>query len=515
MAFIGISLLCIAMDNTLLNLALPSIAKELGSSESNLQWIVDSYILIFAGLLLTMGSIGDRYGRKRILQIGLLTLAVFSLCAAMSNSTIMLIVMRSFMGIGAAMIMPSTLSIITATFRDHNERAQAVALWAGVFALGMGIGPLAGGWLLEHFSWNSIFYINIPIVTAALIGGYFFIEESRSDIPRKVDVIGSFLSVGSLLSLVYGIIQAGIDGWSASQVLVSFGIAVILLIVFIWWEIHSPHPMLPMSFFKNPSFSGASLALTLVSFGLMGVFFFLGQYLQSVCGYSALQAGVRILPLAGTAFIAAGFSARLVRCIGTKMTVGMGILITGIGFLILSRIIGAVPSYTFLVIGLCVTSLGIGFTLSPATNSVMGSVPVDEAGVGSAMNDTTRQIGGALGVAVVGTLANSIYLKDLDAVKWPIQLPAQALETIRSSIQGAHMVAGGLSDSALSQLIINKADSAFLSGLSFALFVAAIIMIVTSLATIIILPSHIRTQAKIVSNPMRTRNGTSHGVEDA
>lgn len=492
LAFVGISLLCIAMDNTLLNLALPSIAKELGSSDSALQWIITSYILIFAGLLLTMGSIGDRYGRKRTLQLGLLLFAGFSLGAAASHSTGMLIVMRALMGVGAAMIMPSTLSILTATFQDRNERAQAIALWAGVFALGMGIGPLVGGWLLEHFNWNSIFCINIPIVITALVGGKFFIEESKSDNPRKIDVTGSLLSIAGLLALVYGIIQAGVDGWTATNVLVSLGIAIILVTIFVLWEARSPHPMLPMKFFKNPSFTGASLALTLVSFGLVGVFFFLGQYLQSVCGYSALQSGIRLLPLAGTAFIAAGFSARLVRYIGTKLTVGMGILIAGIGFFILSWIIEATPDYSHLILGLCITSTGIGFTLSPATNSVMGSVPANEAGIGSAMNDTTRQIGGALGVAVVGSLANSIYLRDLNAINWLNQVPAQFLNIIRSSIQGAHIVAGNIHNPLLSQEIIQSADRAFLSGVSFSLFVAAIIMIITSMVTIIFLPSRVR-----------------------
>lgn len=499
LAFVGISLLCIAMDNTLLNLALPSIAKELGSSDSALQWIVTSYILIFAGLLLTMGCIGDRYGRKRTLQLGLLLFAGFSLGAAASHSTGMLIVMRALMGVGAAMIMPSTLSILTTTFQDRNERAQAIALWAGVFALGMGIGPLVGGWLLEHFNWNSIFYINSPIVIAALVGGKFFIEESKSDNPRKIDVTGSILSIAGLLALVYGIIQAGVDGWTATEVLISLVTAIILLIIFALWEAHSPHPMLPMKFFKNLSFTGASLALTLVSFGLVGVFFFLGQYLQSVCGYSALQSGIRLLPLAITAFIAAGFSARLVRHIGTKFTVGMGILTAGIGFFILSRIIEATPDYSHLILGLCITSLGIGFTLSPATNSVMGSVPANEAGIGSAMNDTTRQIGGALGVAVVGSLANSIYLRDLNSMKGLSQLPAQFLNIIRSSIQGAHIVAGNINNPLLSQEIIQSADKAFLSGVSFSLFVAAIIMIVTSMVTIIILPSRVQNS----TTPMR------------
>ena len=286
LAFMGISLLVISLDNTVLNLALPSISRDLGSSASELQWIIDAYLLSIAGLLLTMGYLGDRFGRKRALTVGLVVFALCSLGAALSRTTGVLIAMRGLMGIGAAIILPATLSTLTATFRDPKERGQAIALWAATFSLGLGIGPLIGGWLLDHFNWSSVFYINIPVIAVGLVGGAVFIENSKSTIPRKIDVFGTLLSIAGIFSLVFAIIQAGQDGWTAKQVLIAFGAAAVLLAIFIWWELRTKDAMLPIHFFKNMSFTGANLALTLVSFGLMGAMFFMGQFLQSVQGYS-------------------------------------------------------------------------------------------------------------------------------------------------------------------------------------------------------------------------------------
>ena len=305
LGFLALSLLVISLDNTVLNLALPSISRDLGATLNGLQWIVDAYTLVFAALLLTVGSIGDRFGRKKVLQAGLVVFGAFSLGAALSGTTGTLIAMRALMGIGGAAIMPSTLSIITATFRDNKERAQAIAVWAATFALGTGIGPLVGGWLLTHFRWSSVFYINLPVVVIALIGGYFFIHDSRAENPRRLDIPGCVLSLTGLFALVYGIIQAGESSWTAHNVLWAFGFALVLLTIFVIWELHSTHAMLPLRFFKNMSFTGANIALTLVAFSMFGCFFFLSQYLQTVHGYSPLQSGVRLLPMAIAAFIGA------------------------------------------------------------------------------------------------------------------------------------------------------------------------------------------------------------------
>ncbi|MCX6000340.1 MAG: MFS transporter [Chloroflexi bacterium] len=501
LGFLTLSLLVLALDNTVLNLALPSISKELGATASGLQWIVDTYVLVFASLLLSAGSIGDRVGRKRMLQAGLIVFGCFSLAAALSNSTGMLIGMRAVMGLGAAMIMPSTLSILTATFRDAKERARAIALWSATFALGVGIGPLVGGWLLGHFSWSSVFYINLPIVVVSLIGGYFFIQDSKDEHPRRIDVPGSILSIAGLSALVYGLIEAGVDGWGAQHVLYAFGAAVVLLGIFAYWEWRSPHAMLPISFFKNMSFTGANIALTLIAFAMMGSMFFMSQYLQTVQGYSPLQAGVRMLPMAAMSFVAAILSARVAQRIGTKFAVALGILLSAGGLFYLAEVATVTTTYPVVALGMCITACGMGFTMSPATNSIMGSIPVGKAGVGSAMNDTTRQVGAALGVAVLGTLLNRVYISKIDALRQSISLPDQVFGMIRNSIQGAHMAAQQISDPNLSQTIINKANDAFISGMTHALVIASIVMLVASIAALIVLPSQVRAAKEEVHAP--------------
>jgi DHA2 family multidrug resistance protein-like MFS transporter len=488
----AISLLIISLDNTVLSLALPSIAEGLGASASQLQWIVDAYILAIAGLLLTMGYISDRLGRKPVLMAGLVIFAAFSLGAALSNSTGMLIGMRAMMGIGAAIIMPATLSILTATFRDPRERAQAIALWAATFALGMGIGPLIGGWLLENFSWHSVFYINIPVIAVGLIGGGYYIENSKTEHPRRLDIPGAVLSIAGLFALVYAIIQAGMEGWTATHVLYAFGAAAVLLAAFILWELKSRNAMLPLYFFKNMSFTGANVALTLVSFGLMGAFFFLGQFLQSVQGYTPFQAGLRLLPMAVVSFISAAGSAKVAERLGTKLTVAIGIFIAAIGFFYLTRIAAVDASYLNIALAMSITSLGMGLTMSPATNSVMGSIPVSQSGIGSAMNNTTRQVGAALGVAILGSILNATYLARIDAVSWPAQLPAEAMEAIRNSIQGAHIVAQQVPVPQLAQMIIDQSNEAFTAGSADALLVATVILAITAVITLIILPSRVR-----------------------
>jgi DHA2 family multidrug resistance protein-like MFS transporter len=493
LAFISISLFVIALDNTVLNLALPSIAKELGSSASELQWIVDAYVLAIAGLLLTMGYLGDRWGRKPTLVAGLVVFALFSLGAALSNSTGMLIGMRAMMGIGAAAIMPASLSILTATFRDRKERAQAIALWAAVFPLGMGVGPLISGWLLNIFHWNSVFYINIPIIAIGLCGGYYFIENSKSENPRRIDILGALLSIGGFFALVFAIIQAGMDGWTAAHVLYAFGAAFVLLTFFILWELRARNAMLPLHFFKNMSFTGANVALTLVSFGLSGSLFFLGQFLQSVQGYTPFEAGVRLLPMAVVSFIAAALSARVANFIGTKFTVALGIFIAAAGFFHFAQVAAIDTKYIDFAIAMCITSVGIGLTMSPATNSIVGSIPVSQTGVGSAMNNTTRQVGAALGVAILGTILNTTYIMKIDAVKWPVQLPVQAMEAIRKSIYGAQIVAQNVPNSQLSQMIITQSKEAFVAGSDHALMIAAAIMVVSSIVTLLILPSRVRS----------------------
>lgn len=492
LAFIVVSLMVISLDNTVLNLALPSISKDLGASATGLQWIADAYVLLFAGMLLTMGSISDRFGRKRVLLSALAVFGLLSLGAALSRSSGMLITMRGLMGIAGAAIMPSTLSIITATFRDSKERAQAIALWSAAFALAMGVGPLVGGVLLTNFHWSSVFYINLPIVTAALIGGYKFIQDSKSEKPRPIDVPGCIFSILGLFSLVYSIIQAGIDGWTAVIVLAGFALAVLFLTAFISWERRVPDPLLPLKFFKNPSFTGANLALTLVTFTTFGSLFLISQYLQSIQGYSPIQSGVRLLPLAGAAFVGSVLSARIARAIGTKFTVAAGNLLSAAGLFYFNQILAVDTGYGLIALAMVITAFGFGFTMGPATNSVMGSIPVDESGVGSAMNDTTRQVGGAFGIAVIGTILNLSYLAQVEKAGWIGNLPVQLVEMVKSSVQGAIIAAGKIPDPQLSGFIVDEAGRAFTTGMSLALVVASIIMAAAAFVSLVVLPSQVR-----------------------
>lgn len=497
LAFLGFSLLIISLDNTVLNVALPSISKDLGASASGLQWIVDAYVLVFASLLLTMGTISDRVGRKKVLQVGLVLFGIGSLMAALSNSTNMLIGFRAFQGIGAAIIMPSTLSILTATFRNPTERAKAIAIWAGIFGLGIGIGPIIAGVLLDHFHWSSVFLINIPVVAVALVGGYLFMEDSRDETATRPDIPGVVLSIAGLLALVYGIIKAGEKSWTTNDVLFSMIMGAVLLIVFAWWETRTKTPMLPLKFFKNMSFTGANIALTMVMFSMFGSMFFMSQYFQSVQAYTPFQAGLRLLPMAPVTLVMAINSARVASRIGTKLTVSLGIFMAAAGMFYLSRIVEADTPYWEFLIGMLITSGGMGMAMSPATNSIMGSLPVRKAGVGSAMNDTNRQVGGALGVAILGTVMNTTYLHTVGKLSHNPgpALPESAVHAIRSSIQGAHIVAEQIPDPTISQKIVDTANTGFVSGMSDAMLVASIIMIVATLVTLFILPSRVRPAA--------------------
>ena len=485
-----LSLFIIAIDNMVLNLALPSISKDLGASVSQLQWITDAYILVFASLLLTMGAIGDRYGRKRILQMGTLLFGIGSLAAALSTSTEMLITFRAFLGIGGAMIMPSTLSILTDTFRNPQERAKAITMWAATFSLGAAVGPVIGGFLLEYFNWSIVFYINLPVVSIALIGGYFLIRESKGEGAPKPDIPGVILSTGGLFALVYGLIEAGEKSWTDSTVLACLAIAAVVLGGFTWWENRCETPMLPLSFFRNMSFTGASLSMILTAFALMGSMFFMSQYLQSVQGYSPVASALRMLPMAGVVFVSTIMSTRIAEEIGNKLTVSLGILIAGGGLLYFSLMLTPGTAYGVLVGGMAILATGMGMTMSPSTNVIQGSLPVSRAGIGSAMNNATRQVGGALGVAVLGSLMNATYLDKIENLGGFASLSVKSVEAIRSSIQGAHIVAEQLPKD-MSQAIIDGSNSAFSSGMTDAMFVGAIIMGVTALITFILLPKRV------------------------
>jgi EmrB/QacA subfamily drug resistance transporter len=478
----ALSLLVIGLDNTILNVALPTLVRELGASASQLQWMVDAYILVFAGLLLTMGAIGDRFGRKRALSIGLLLFGLGSLGAAFSGSANMLIATRAAMGIGGALIMPSTLSIITNVF-SGAERGRAIAAWAAVSGLGIIGGPVLGGWLLEHFWWGSVFLVNVPIVLVAVLAGYFLVPESKDPNATPLDPVGAGLSIAGLSALVYAIIEAPANGWTDPLILAAFAIAAVLLGWMVWWELRTPHPMLQMSFFRNPRFSAASASITLVFFAMFGTVFLIAQYLQFVLGFSPFEAGLRVMPVA-TLIVAAPLSARLTEKVGSKIVVTTGLVIVAIALTVISGV-EVDGGYGRVALALSIMGFGMGMTMAPATDSIMGSLPLAKAGVGSAMNDTTRQVGGALGVAVLGSVLASTY----SAAMTPLvtALPPPAAELALDSVGGAARVAAEIGEAGAA--LVRAAASAFVDGMGNAALVAAGVALAGAMVAAVFLPA--------------------------
>ena len=491
LVFVCLSLLVMSLDNTVLNVALPSIANQMGATASGLQWIVDAYILVFAALLLTMGALGDRIGRKRVLQFGLVWFGVGSLAAGFARSTEMLIAARAFLGVGGAMVMPATLSIITAAFRDPRERGKAIGIWASVFGVGSTLGPLIGGLLVQQFSWNAVFFINLPVIAAALWGGWRFIAESRDPEACPIDLPGAILSIAGLFALVYGIIEAGSAGWAEPHVRVAFVAAAVLLGAFLVRQATARYPMLPLGFFRNPMFSVANFELVLGLFALFGVLFFMTQYLQSILGFSAARAGVLLLPVALSSIFGNMISARLSDAVGAKWTVALGMGLAAAGLFGLSWLADAAASYLTIAPAMVCFAVGLGVLWPAATESVMSSVPPGKAGIGSAMNDTTRQIGAALGVAVLGTIANVRYLAVIGSAA--LDIPVGLADALREGLQSAHSAAGGAS-AAVAARLTAIADNAFVAGMTHALLVCAIALLVAAVVAAVLLPGGVRRE---------------------
>lgn len=485
------SLFIIVLDNTILNVAIPTLVRDLGASTSQLQWIVDAYVLVFAGLVLTAGALGDRFGRKGALEVGLLVFGTGSVLSALSDSPTQLIATRAFMGIGGALIMPATLSILTDVFREPRERGRAIAVWAAVSGLSVALGPVIGGWLLEHFYWGSVFVVNVPVVLTALVAGRSVVPTSRDPSAPRVDPLGAILSIAGLTLLIWAIIEAPSTGWTEPEVVGAFAAALLLLGLFGAWELHSDHPMLDLHFFRDPRFTAASAAVTLTFFSLLGSLFLLTQYLQFVKGYTPLQAGVRIVPYALAVMAAAPISARVVERVGTKLVVAAGLALIA-GGLALAATYQVDSSYGLIAIPMIVMGVGMGCTMAPATESIMGSLPRARAGVGSAVNDTTRQVGGALGVAVIGSLASSVYGARLADALDGRPVPPEALAAARSSV-GAALEVAARAPGAAAELLAAAARGAFVDALHVGVLVAAGVALAGAVLTLAFLPVRSRS----------------------
>jgi len=483
-----ISSLIINLDNTILNVALPTLVRQLHASSSQLQWIVDSYAMVFAGLLFVGGSLADRLGRKRFFLIGLTVFAGGSIGAAFSGSVHLLIAGRAVMGAGAALTIPASLSIINDIFRDYAERARAIGAWAGTIGLGIAVGPIAGGLLLARFWWGSIFLVNVPIAIVGFVGALVFVPDSKNPTADRPDPIGAVLSVAGLGLLLWAIIEAPSHGWT-SKVVAGVGAASLAVLgAFVGWEAHSHHPMLKLTFFADRRFSIAAAGECLGVFGLMGALFVQTQFLQFDLGFSPLQAGLRILPIAVTLVMSAALSPLCARVAGVKLTVAAGLAATAGGLWQVSAAARVGATYGDVVPGLVLLGLGAGLLLPTATNSVVGSVPQGDSGMGSASNAVALQVGGALGVAVVGSVMSTRYQDHMNAALAGRHVPGAAMHAIFGSLGGALVVAGG-AGGATGALLARAARSAFMSGVEIAMLVGSGVALAGVLLILARLPS--------------------------
>jgi EmrB/QacA subfamily drug resistance transporter len=499
-----LSLMVIGLDNTILNVALPTLGKTvrlggLAATESQLQWIVDGYTIVFAGLLLTAGSLGDRFGRYGALAFGLGVFCAGSAAASQATSPSMLITLRCVMGIGGAFIMPSTLSILTNVFTDPRERGRAIGVWAGVAAIGIGLGPVTGGFLLAHFWWGSVLLANVPVVAIALLAGYFLVPTSRDPSSPRLDPLGAVLSIGAIGSLLWAVIAGPSHGWGSTNVLIAFWVGTALLLMFLIWELTYTSPMLNLRFFKNPRFSAASGAITLTFLALFGTIFLLTQYLQAVLGFSPLKAGAVLVPQGLLLMVAAPLSARITERLGTKLVVGSGLLIVSISLLLIEGVKVTSPVGFIIAITL-VLGLGMANVMAPATESIMGSLPRDKAGVGSAINDTTRQFGGAVGVAVLGSLLSSRYRSQISHRVIPLHAPASLVAGVRDNVQHALGVAQ-VAPRPLSTGLLNAARTSFVDGFHLAALAAAAVTVLAAIGVFAFLPARASEAAPVRPGP--------------
>lgn len=483
---VSVAVFITTLDGLIVNIALPTLSSELGASNRQLRWIVDAYLLVFTGLLLCAGGLGDQFGRRRLLIIGLALFGLTSAYCAFAGTVNELIFGRALMGIGAAAIFPATLAIITGMFTVPKERAAAIGIWSAMSGMGVAAGPVAGGWLLEHFWWGSVFLVNIPIVIVAIAATIVLVPESKEDGTPALDWVGAVLSIAAMSAFVFTIIEVPVFGWLSPLTLAGFVFSVALLAAFVWWELRQDHPLLPVRIFENLRFSAASVSITSAFFALFGFVFLITQYFQLVRGYGPLDAGVRTVPVAISIATASVLSPKLVERIGTKRVVAGGLASMSIGFFWVSFASASTP-YLEIVGQMILLGVGLGATTAPATESIMGSLSVDKAGIGSAVNDTTRELGGTLGVAVIGSVFSSVYVASLGDGPAFALLSGEAQQATQDSVAAAGNVAATLGADAPAYL--TEVSNAFLSGLSVACLTVTVVTLAGSAFALRFLPA--------------------------
>lgn len=426
--------LLVVLDNTLVNVALPSMAVQLQADMSGLQWIVDAFTLAFSGLLLAMGHLGDRYGRRLFMIIGLTGVAVMSAAGALSSGLGQVIAARAGMGVFAAVVFPATLALITNIFPAKRERAAAIALWTAMAGVAIALGPVIGGWLLEYFSWHSVFWINVPVALVAIAAVLTMVPESRAAHVDRLDRVGVVLSLAAITTLVWSIIEAPKHGWFVTESIAGYLLSIALLAAFVGWELRTPTPVLNMRLFRNRRFALPSLAITVSYFSAFGFLFLITQYFQGVKELSPLEFGIHSLPFAAAVGFAAPIATMLAQRLGTTAMLVTGLLILAVAMYIAGQTTVDTPYLGPVVVSMILMGVGFAVVQGPATESIMGAVPVEEAGAGSAVNDTTREVGGALGVALLGSVMTSVYASHIgDRIT---AIPAQIMNAQQKDLAG-------------------------------------------------------------------------------
>ncbi|WP_203723038.1 DHA2 family efflux MFS transporter permease subunit [Streptomyces coelicoflavus] len=485
LAVLCLSLLIVGLDVTVLNVALPTLVDELGASTSQLQWMVDIYSLMAAGLMLFAGSVADRFGRKPVFLCGLVLFAGASAAAAYAGSATQLMVARGVMGIGEALIMPATLSIIGAVFTDPAERMKAIGLWSAMIGVGLALGPLIGGWLLGSFWWGSVFLINVPIGIVALVVALRIVPNSRAA-ARSLDLIGALLSVLGVGTLLWAIIEGPVKGWASGPVLAAFGMAVVLLTAFLIRERTAGAPMLPLGIFAHRRLAIGNILVFLGLLSLLGALFVLVQYLQFVLGYDAGETGLRIAPTALVILIAAPLASFLGQHLETRWLAAIGLGFATASLLILATT-ETQDGYGRLLTAMLCLGIGAGFIIGPTSDAIVGSLSDDDLGVGSATNSASVQLGAALGVAVLGSLLSSAYRDDLANSSAAAHLPERVLDTAGESVGAALAVAEKLPGQA-GTAFAEAARSAYVSGMAPAMFTGAAVAATGILVAVLLFP---------------------------
>ena len=495
------------LDTTLVNVALPDMVRQLhATTTTQLQWVVDAYNLVFAALLLTFGSLSDRFGRKGMLLAGLAVTGAASLAGGFTTTPGQLIAARAVMGLGAAMTFPATLSLISNVFTERRERARAIGLWGAIGGVAIAMGPIVGGWLLEHYSWAAIFIAMAPVAAAAATGVALTVPTSKDPDAAAPDIPGLVLSSAAMTLLVFTIIEAPTYGWTAARTLACFAASAVLLAAFIMRERCAAHPMLDVRIFRNPRFSVASGAVTVSFFTLFGFIFLITQYFQFVRGYGPLSAGLRLLPVALAVGAGSVAGTQLAVRAGTKLIVTTGLVAMAAFYGWVAATTSATLSYGIISAQMVLYGLGMGLTSAPATESIMGAISAAKAGVGSAVNDSTRLVGGTLGVAVIGSVYASVYASRLTATM-PAAVPARIATFAHQSLGAAYAAAGKIAahgHPALGQGFLHASTNAFLRGLTVGCLLAGGVAAVGALLAVLFLPAQPARPASPAAGETRT-----------